>query len=75
MLEDIEKTVVPTTFGLFEYIHMPFGLRNVTATFQQFMDNIFMNTECVFIYHVRQMFIYQFPQPTDYKSFRSSWNW
>ena len=48
--EDIEKTAVPTPFGLFEYVHMPFGLQNATATFQQFMDNIFMNMKCVFIY-------------------------
>ena len=49
MSEDIEKTTVATPFGLFEYVYMPFGLWNATATFQRFMDNI-MNTKCVFIY-------------------------
>ena len=47
---DIEKTAVCTPFGLYEYLYMPFGLRNAGATFQRYMDNIFMDTKCVFIY-------------------------
>ncbi|BHF64464.1 hypothetical protein SprV_0200746900 [Sparganum proliferum] len=31
--EDIPKTGVTTPFGLFEFIRMPFGLRNVAKTF------------------------------------------
>lgn len=48
--EDIEKTAISTPFGLYEYVYTPFGLRNAGCTFQRFVDNIFMNTECVFAY-------------------------
>jgi hypothetical protein len=30
-----------TPFGLFEYLFMPFGLRNAAQTFQRFMDSLF----------------------------------
>ena len=47
---DIEKSAVITPFGLFEYLFMPFGLRNSSSTFQRFMDSIFMDVGCVFVY-------------------------
>ena len=37
---DIAKTAIVTTFGLFEFCRMPFGLRNAAQTFQRFMDDI-----------------------------------
>lgn len=48
--EDIEKTAVTIPFGSFEYCFMPFGLRNSGCTFQRFMDNLFINSTCTFIY-------------------------
>ncbi|CAH8535984.1 unnamed protein product, partial [Schistosoma intercalatum] len=38
--EDIPKTAITTPFGLFEFVRMPFGLRNATQTFQRFIDNL-----------------------------------
>ena len=35
-----EKTVFSTHYGLFEFRVMPFGLCNVPATFQCFMETV-----------------------------------
>lgn len=35
--EDIFKTAITTTFGMFEFTRMPFGLRNAAQTFQRFI--------------------------------------
>ena len=37
---DIFKTAVITPFGLFEFLQMPFRLRNAAQTFQRFIDEI-----------------------------------
>jgi hypothetical protein len=39
-----------TPFGLFEYLFMPFGLRNAAQTFQRFMDSLFKHLPFVFCY-------------------------
>lgn len=37
---DITKTVITTPFGLFEFVKMPFWLKNAAQTFQRFIDEI-----------------------------------
>lgn len=39
-----------TPFGLFEYLRMPFSLKNAAQTFQRAMDSIFRDMEFLFIY-------------------------
>ena len=38
--DDVPKTAIATPFGLFEFLRMPFGLRNAAQTFQRFMDEV-----------------------------------
>ena len=38
--EDVQKTAFSTPFGKFEYIRMPFGLKNAPTHFQRAMDNV-----------------------------------
>ena len=37
---DIPKTAITTPFGPFEFLRMPFGLRNAAQTFQRFIDEV-----------------------------------
>jgi hypothetical protein len=39
--EDVKKTTLITKTGLYDWIVMPFGLKNVTSTFTQTMSTVF----------------------------------
>jgi len=48
--EDISKMAVTTTFGLFKFLVMPFGLRNAAQTFQRLMNSLLNDLIFAFCY-------------------------
>lgn len=48
--EDIVKTAICTPFGSYEYLRMPFGLRNAAQTQQRLMDEVLRGLPFVFVY-------------------------
>ena len=48
--DDVPKTALMTPFGLFEFVRMPFGLRNAAQTFQCFVDQVLRGTTSAYAY-------------------------
>ena len=48
--DDVCKTAIATPFGLFEFLRMPFGLKNAAQAFQRLMDTVTSGLPGVFVY-------------------------
>ena len=47
---DVPKTAIATPFGLFEFVRMPFGLKNAAQAFQRLMDEAVQDLPGVYVY-------------------------
>ena len=46
----IKKMVIIPPFGLFEFVRMPFGLKNAGMSFQSFMDRVLAGLHFILVY-------------------------
>ena len=49
--KDIQKTAITTIFGLFEFLRMPFRLKNAAHTFQCFIDKVLRGLHFSYAYN------------------------
>ena len=48
--DDVPKTAITTPFVLFEFLRMPFGLKNAAQTFQRFIDQVLQGLHFSYAY-------------------------
>ena len=48
--DDVAKTAIITPFGLVEFPHISFGLRNAAQTFQRFIDEVLRDLDVCYAY-------------------------
>ena len=48
--EDVLKTAIITPFGLFEFLRIPFELKNAAQAFQLMMDGILRGVDVIIVY-------------------------
>ena len=48
--DQVQKTAITTPFGLFEFLRMPFGLKNSAQAFQRLMDGVLRGLPFLFVY-------------------------
>ena len=48
--DSIALTPITTPFGVFEYLYIPFGLKNASATFSRFTDHVLQGMSNAIVY-------------------------